>query len=323
MSSAEVSLNAKKVVLTKEEKRLNRKKNIITIRKDIWLYILLIPGILHFLVFKYAPMWGILISFQDYNPYLGFMNSPWVGLKHFRDFFTNPDFVRLFANTLLISFYSIIFSFPAPILLALMLNEIRKQWYKRIVQTLIYVPHFLSWVIVASLTFTLFNSNGVINSLIQSMGKEPLPFLTSADTFRGMIIGQTIWKEAGWGTIIFLAAMAGVDVEQYEAAVVDGAGRFRQLWHITLPSIRSTIVIMLVLRMGSVLDNGFDQIFLMSNSLNRSVSEVFDTYVYIMGITRGAFSYSTAVGLFKSLIGIILIFSANKLAKRVGESGIF
>lgn len=231
--------------------------------------------------------------------------------------------MRLFANTLRISFYNIIFSFPAPIILALMLNEIRKDSYKKIVQTLIYVPHFLSWVIVASLTFTLFNSTGAINGIIMRMGGQEIPFLTSIDTFRPMIIGQTIWKETGWGTIIFLAAMAGIDMEQYEAAIVDGAGRFRQLWHITLPSIRSTIVIMLVLRMGSVLDNGFDQIFLMSNSLNRSVSEVFDTYVYIMGITRGAFSYSTAVGLFKSLIGIVLIFSANSLAKRVGDSGIF
>ncbi|NMA82379.1 MAG: sugar ABC transporter permease [Epulopiscium sp.] len=293
------------------------------IKKDIWLYILLVPGILHFIIFKYAPMWGILISFQDYNPYLGFLNSPWVGLKHFRDFFSNPDFGRLFVNTLSISFYSIAFSFPAPIILAVMLNEVRKQWYKKTIQTLIYVPHFLSWVIVASLTFTLFNSTGVVNRVILSMGGSEIPFLTGVESFRSMIIGQTIWKETGWGTIIFLAAMAGVDVEQYEAAIVDGAGRFRQLWHITLPSIRSTIVILLVLRMGSVLDNGFDQIFLMSNSLNRSVSEVFDTYVYIMGITRGAFSYSTAVGLFKSLIGIILIFSANTLAKRVGDSGIF
>lgn len=313
----------KKENIKKQSSKIKRQSIFKTIKKDPWLYILLIPGILHFIVFKYAPMWGILIAFQDYNPYLGFWKSPWVGCKHFIDFFTNPDFKRLFVNTLSISFYSIIFSFPAPIILALMLNEIRKQWYKRTIQTLIYVPHFLSWVIVASLTFTLFNSTGVVNRVFLSMGRDGIPFLTNIESFRPMIIGQTIWKETGWGTIIFLAAMAGVDMEQYEAAIVDGASRFKQLWHITLPSIRSTIVVLLILRMGSVLDNGFDQIFLMSNSLNRSVSEVFDTYVYIMGITRGAFSYSTAVGLFKSLIGIILIFSANKLAKRVGDSGIF
>lgn len=323
MSIQNETIKVKQKTTKNKTSKVKKQSIMKMIKKDIWLYILLVPGILHFIIFKYAPMWGILISFQDYNPYLGFLNSPWVGLKHFRDFFSNPDFGRLFVNTLSISFYSIAFSFPAPIILAVMLNEVRKQWYKKTIQTLIYVPHFLSWVIVASLTFTLFNSTGVVNRVILSMGGSEIPFLTGVESFRSMIIGQTIWKETGWGTIIFLAAMAGVDVEQYEAAIVDGAGRFRQLWHITLPSIRSTIVILLVLRMGSVLDNGFDQIFLMSNSLNRSVSEVFDTYVYIMGITRGAFSYSTAVGLFKSLIGIILIFSANTLAKRVGDSGIF
>lgn len=323
MSDTRLNLKGKDVKLTKEQKTINRKINLKNIRKDIWLYILLIPGILHFIVFKYAPMWGISIAFQDYNPYTGFLGSPWVGLKHFKDFFTNPYFIRLFRNTLLISFYNIVFTFPAPIILSILLNELRLRWYKRTIQTLIYIPHFISWVIVASLTFTLFNSTGVINGMIHAITGETIPFLTSVDTFRAMIIGQGMWKEMGWGTIIFLAAMSGVDVQLYEAAIVDGAGRFRQLWHITLPAIRSTIVILLILRMGRVLNNGFDQIFLMSNSLNRSVSEVFDTYVYIMGITRGAFSYSTAVGLFKSLVGIILILSANKLAKRVGESGIF
>ena len=293
------------------------------IRKDVWLYILLVPGALHFIMFKYLPMWGILISFQDFNPYLGFFNSPWVGFKNFIDFFTNSDFSQLFANTLIISFYNIFFGFPAPIILALMLNEVRKQWFKRTVQTLVYIPHFISWVIIASLSFTLFNSDGVVNRVIQSAGGQTIPFLTSTDTFREMIVGQTIWKETGFGTIIYLAALAGVDVQLYEAAIMDGANRLKQLWHITLPALKSTVVILLILRLGHVMDNGFDQIFLMSNSLNRSVSNVFDVFVYTMGITRGAFSYSTAVGLFKSIIGIILIYLANKLAKKAGESGIF
>lgn len=302
---------------------MRKEKVLKTIKRDIWLYILLIPGILHYIIFKFAPMWGVLIAFQDYNPYLGFFRSPWVGFKHFIDFFSGPDFVRLFKNTLLISFYNIIFSFPAPIILALLLNELQKQWYKRTIQTLVYVPHFLSWVIIASITYTLFNSTGLVNGIIQSFGYQPKSFLTSPEAFRGMVIGQTIWKETGWGTIIFLAAITGVDPQLYEAAIVDGAGRFKQLYHITLPAIRSTVVIMLVLRMGNVLDNGFDQIFLMSNSLNRNVSEVFDTYVYSLGITRGAFSYSTAVGLFKSVVGIILIFTSNHMAKKFGDSGIF
>ena len=319
MTEASARLKIRNAIKVKPE----RESRLKLIRKDIWLYILLIPGILHFIVFKYLPMWGILISFQDFNPYLGFFKSPWVGFKQFTDFFADPEFGQLFANTLIISFYNLVFGFPAPIIMALMLNEIRKQWYKRAVQTLVYVPHFISWVIIASLSYTLFNSSGVVNKVIMSMGGQSVPFLTNVDTFRPMIIGQTIWKETGFGTIIYLAALSGIDIQLYEAAIMDGANRLKQLWHITLPCIRSTIIILLILRMGHILDNGFDQIFLMSNSLNRSVSEVFDVFVYTIGITRGAFSYSTAVGLFKSALGIVLIYSANKLAKKAGESGIF
>ncbi|NLM10559.1 MAG: sugar ABC transporter permease [Clostridiaceae bacterium] len=316
MNSASVQLHG--------NKKSKGKSKLTTIRKDLWLYILLIPGLLHYLIFKYLPMWGILIAFKDYNAYLGFFDSPWVGFKHFTDFFSNPDFRKLLSNTLIISFYNLVFGFPAPVIMALMLNEIRKEWYKRTIQTLVYIPHFISWVIIASLTYTLFNSQGVVNRYLLQMGWEKtVPFLTDGEYFRGMIIGQTIWKETGFGTIIYLAALSGVDPQLYEAAIIDGANRFKQLWHITLPSIKSTVVTLLILRLGHILDNGFDQIFLMSNSLNRKVSEVFDVYVYTIGITRGAFSYSTAVGLFKGVIGIILIYSANWLAKKVGESGLF
>ena len=319
MNGASVQLNGNKTA----SKKLKSKSKLTIIRKDLWLYIMLIPGVLHFLVFKYLPMWGILIAFQDYNAYLGFLDSPWVGFKHFTDFFSNPDFKRLLGNTLTISLYNLIFGFPAPVIMALLLNEIRKEWYKRTIQTLVYIPHFISWVIIASLTYTLFNSQGVINRYFIEAGREAIPFLTSEKTFRGMIIGQTIWKETGFGTIIYLAALSGIDPQLYEAAIIDGANRFKQLWYITLPSIKSTVVTLLILRLGHILDNGFDQIFLMSNSLNRKGSEVFDVYVYTIGITRGAFSYSTAVGLFKGVIGIILIYSANWLAKKVGESGLF
>jgi putative aldouronate transport system permease protein len=318
---AEVSISKKE--RTAAPVNLVKESKLKTIKKDIWLYILLIPGLLHFIVFKYLPMWGILIAFQDYNVYLGFLKSPWVGFQNFIDFFSNPDFGKLFVNTLLVSFYNLLFGFPAPVIMALMLNEVRKQWYKRTIQTLVYIPHFISWVIIASLTYSLFNSQGVVNKYILQMGGQAIPFLTSPKTFRTMVIGQTIWKETGFGTIIYLAALSGIDPQLYEAAIMDGANRFRQLWHITLPCIRSTVITLLILRLGHILDNGFDQIFLMSNSLNRSVSEVFDVYVYTVGITRGAFSYSTAVGLFKSLIGIVLIYSSNKLAKKAGESGIF
>lgn len=292
-------------------------------RKSYWLYLMCIPGILYFILFRYLPMWGILISFQDYNIYRGFSASPWVGIKHFTRFFASSNFAPLMINTLLLSFYSIVFAFPAPILLALFLNEIQHKLFKRTIQTMIYVPHFISWVIVASISFMLLNTTGPINGLIGSFGHEPVAFLTELFSFRPIIIIQTIWKESGWSTIVFLAALSNVDVEQYEAAIVDGAGRFRQVWHITLPAIRSTIVILLILRMGNVLDNGFDQIFLMSNAGNRVVSDVLDTFTYREGIINGFFSYTTAIGLFKSVIGMILILGSNKLAKVAGESGIF
>jgi ABC-type polysaccharide transport system, permease component len=294
------------------------------LKKDKWLYLLLTPGLLYFIIFKYVPMWGVLLAFKNYQPFLGFWKSDWVGLEHFRVFFTNPEFYMLLRNTLILSLYNLVFYFPAPIILALLLNELRLAFFKRIVQTLIYIPHFISLVIVASLTYVfLTTEGGLINEMLLKYTGTKIDFLANPDWFRPMIIMQTIWKETGFGTIIFLAALAGVDVEQYEAAITDGANRWRQLWHITLPSIRSTIIILLILRMGDVLDNGFEQIFLMLNPLNREAAEVFDTYVYMMGITQGAFSYSTAVGLFKAVVGVILVLGANWLAKRFGQSGIY
>lgn len=269
-------------------------------------------------------MFGIIVAFQTYNPYTGFLASPFVGLKNFRDFFTHREFALLFTNTLYISFLNILFYFPAPIILSLLLNEVRHSWYKRSVQTLVYIPHFLSWVIVYSLFYMLLTTDGgIVNLLVEAATGNKIRFLEDPKWFRPIVIIQTIWKETGWGTIIFLAALAGVDMELYEAAIVDGAGRFRQLWHITLPAIKSTIIILLILRMGSVLNTGFDQIYLLTNSLNRSVANVFDVYVYEQGITRGSFSFATAVSLFKSVIGMILVYGTNYIAKKAGETGIF
>ncbi|MEK4517647.1 sugar ABC transporter permease [Paenibacillus sp. FSL H8-0122] len=305
-------------------RRSRREQRFRRLKRDKWLYILLSPGLLYFLLFKYVPMWGVLLAFKDYQPFLGFWKSGWVGLEHFRTFFQNPDFFMLLRNTLVLSLYNLVFFFPAPIILALLLNEIRLSFYKRTIQTLIYVPHFISMVIVASISYVfLTTQGGAVNEFLFAVTGRKIDFLASPDWFRPMIILQTIWKECGWGTIIFLAALAGVDVEQYEAAVVDGASRWRQTWHITLPAIRSTIVILLILRMGTILDNGFEQIYLMMNALNREVAEVFDTYVYALGITQGAFSYSTAVGLFKSVIGVVLVLGTNWLAKKSGESGLY
>jgi putative aldouronate transport system permease protein len=294
------------------------------LQRDKWLYILLLPGLLYFLLFKYVPMWGVLLAFKNYQPFTGFWKSDWVGFEHFQLFFSNPEFFMLLRNTLLLSFYNLVFFFPAPIVLAILLNEVRIALFKRSVQTLIYIPHFISMVIVASMTYVfLTTAGGPVNELLFAYTGTKIEFLASPDWFRPLIILQTIWKECGWGTIIFLAALAAVDVEQYEAAIMDGANRWKQIWHITLPSIRSTIIILLILRMGNVLENGFEQIYLMLNPLNRSVAEVFDTYVYMMGITQGAFSYSTAVGLFKAIVGVILVLGSNYLAKRFGQSGLY
>ncbi|GHV27887.1 protein LplB [Clostridia bacterium] len=300
-----------------------RNRTFTHIVRDRWLYFLAVPGLLYFIIFKYLPMWGVVIAFKDYVPFLGVMGSKWVGLKWFEYFFNNPIFVRLFSNTILLSLMNIVFFFPAPIILALMLNELRSQRYKKAMQTLIYVPHFVSIVIVCSITYVMFNTNGIVYKLTAQLTGQSIGFLTSPSAFRPMIIGQTIWKETGWGTIIFLAALAGVDVEQYEAAMCDGAGRLRQLWHITLPSIRSTIVLLLVLRMGSVLDTGYEHLILMANAMNRNVSQTFDVFVYQQGIQGGQYSYATAIGLFKAIISVALVTSSNWLAHKMGEQGLY
>ncbi|MEK3724528.1 sugar ABC transporter permease [Paenibacillus sp. FSL H8-0034] len=292
--------------------------------RDRYLYGMLLPGVLFFIIFKYLPMWGVLIAFKNYQPFLGFSGSEWVGMKHFVRLFTDPDFAKLFRNTFILAIYNLVFFFPMPILIALMLNEVRVQWCKRFVQTVIYIPHFFSWVAVVGITYVLFTTEGgVVNLMLQSAGAEPINVLSSEKWFRTMITAEVIWKETGWGTIIFLAALSGVDLQLYEAARMDGANRWRQLWHITLPALRTVIVIMFILRLGSFMDNGFEQIFLMLNATNRDVGEVFDTYVYSIGIINGQFSYSTAIGLFKSAIGLILVMAANRLAKMFGEEGVY
>ena len=281
------------------------------LKRHKWMYFLMLPGIIYFIIFKYVPMGGLIIAFQNYSPYLGIAGSEWVGFEHFKNFFMNPDFKMLLVNTFSISLMNLLFFFPAPIILALLLNEVKNKLLKRSIQTMIYIPHFISMVIVASITFTLLNAeNGVITQLSTMItGENP--------------VLQNIWKETGWGMIIFLAALSGVDTQLYEAAEMDGAGKLRQMWHITLPAIKSTIIIMLILKVGTLLNTGFEQIFLMKNSLNASVAEVFDTYVYTLGITQGAFSYSTAVGMFKSVVATIMVLATNWICKKCGETGLY
>jgi putative aldouronate transport system permease protein len=292
--------------------------------KHRYLYLLALPGLLFFLIFKYIPMFGIVIAFQNYSPFKGVMHSPWVGFDHFQRFFSNPDFLMIFRNTMGINLLNLVLFFPLPILIAVFLNELRKEIYKKWIQTIIYMPHFLSWVIIAGLTFLLFSKgDGLVNKVIESFGGDKIDVLTNPNVFWLMIVVQSIWKEAGWGTILFLAAIASVDPGLYEAARMDGAGRLRQIWHITLPAIRSVIIVLLILRLGHMMDVGFEQIFLMYNGAVSQVAEVFDTYVYTVGIKQGQFSYSTAAGLFKSVVGLILVILSNKLAKKMGEEGVY
>lgn len=294
------------------------------LKRDKYLYFLALPGIVYFLLFRYGPMWGVLIAFQEYSPYRGFWNSPWVGFEHFARFFSNPDFFLLFRNTMAINTLNLVFFFPLPIIVSLMLNELRNELYKKTIQSIIYLPHFLSWVIIVGITFLLLSTgDGLINKILVAWGFEKIDFLTEKRLFWGLLTLQSIWKDAGWGTIIFLAAMAGIDPQLYEAARIDGANRFRQMWHITLPGIRSVIVILLILRIGHMMDVGFEQVFLMMNGVVSEVADVFDTYVYRLGIRQGQFSFSTAVGLFKSVVGLLLVIGANHLAKKFGEDGVY
>lgn len=303
---------------------LNRLSTPQYMKQHVWLYVMLLPGLIYFIMFKYVPMGGLVIAFKDYSPFLGVWDSPWVGFDQFKKFFGTPDFWRLLRNTLGISLLQLVLYFPAPIILSLFLNEVRHSFYKRTIQTLVYIPHFVSWVIVASLTYQLFNvTDGIINQLLNVLGFGTVDILSSSSTFWGLIVGQDIWRETGYGTIVFLAALAGVDQEMYEAARVDGAGRWRLMWHITLPAIKGTIIMMLIMRVGGLLNTGYEQIFLMRNDLNVETAEVFDTYIYTRGIKQGQYSFSTAAGMFKSIVGMILVLGSNKIAKLCGESGIY
>jgi putative aldouronate transport system permease protein len=310
---------------TRQEPK-RRKKSLFWqhVRRDKYLYLLVLPGLLYFIVFKYVPMYGIIIAFQDYTPFMGVLKSKWVGFEHFERFFSTADFWILFRNTMAISFLKLFFFFPLPIMLSLLLNELRHAPYKKIIQSVVYLPHFLSWVIISGITFLMLSqSEGIVNKILDAFGFAKFDFLTNPDIFWGLIVGQTIWKECGWGTIIFLAAIAGVDPQLYEAAKMDGANRVRQMWHVTLPAIKNVIVILLIIRLGDIMDVGFEHIYLMMNGAVNTVADVFDTYVYRAGVQHGQFSYSTAIGLFKSIVGLILVILANKIAKKAGEEGVY
>lgn len=289
-----------------------------------YLYLLLVPCVVYFIVFHYVPMYGVLISFKDFNFKKGILGSEWVGFENFEYMFGLSDFYRVFWNSLYLNILRLLIAFPIPVILALMINEINNRYFKRITQTAIYFPYFISWAVIGGILVNFLSPTwGVVNEMIKSLGFESIFFLGEAKYFRGVAVASSIWKEAGWGTIIYLAAITGIGPELYEAATVDGASRLQRLVHITLPCIKTTVVLTFILRVGSIMSNGFEQIFTLQNTMNLSVSEVFETYTYRVGMLGGRFSFATTVGLFTSVISMIFLLTANFLSKKLGEEGIW
>ena len=288
------------------------------------LYLMLIPLVAYYLVFHYVPMYGAQIAFKDYKFNLGIIRSPWVGFEHFQYLFSLRSFKEIFRNTILISTYKLIFGFPAPIILAILLNELRIVPYKKAVQTISYLPHFLSWVILAAIfTQLLSPSTGAVNILLTKLGFEPVFFLGDKSWFRSVLVFTSVWKSVGWGSIIYLASIAGINPEIYEAAIVDGAGRMRRIWHVTLPGLTPVITILLIFAIGRITLDDFDQIFNMYNPAVYSVGDVISTYTYRKGLVELQYSFSAAVGLFQNVISLALIILVNWGTKRINEYGIW
>jgi len=287
-------------------------------------YAMIFPGLLYFLIFRYGPMFGLFIAFKDYSPFRGVWKSGWVGFEHFIRLFSESEFMLLLKNTLILNLLDTFIAFPFPILIAILLNEVRNKYFKSSMQTILYAPHFLSWVVIVGITMLFFRAqDGGVNVLLDAMGYGRIDLMTDPQYFRFVWLFHNIWQGAGWGAIIYLASIASIDPALYEAAKVDGASRLRQIWHITLPSLKTVILIMFILRLGNFIDVGFEHIFLLQNPLNLGVTDVFETYVYRQGLVQGDFSYATAIGLFKSVVGLVMVVSANMIAKRFGEEGVY
>ncbi|WP_090981210.1 sugar ABC transporter permease [Paenibacillus sp. CF384] len=286
------------------------------------LYLISIPGIVYFIVFKYVPLLGSVIAFQNYNIFAGFSGSPWVGFEHFERMFRHYDFLRILKNTLILGFLDILVAFTAPIILALLLNEVRLVVYKKIVQTIVYAPHFLSWVIVSGIFVGMLSpTSGIVNVIIGWFGIEPIYFLGEDSYIRTILVGSGLWRDVGWGTIIYLAALTGIHPELYEASEIDGAGRWKQTIRITLPSLLPVITVLFLLKIGDFMDYGFERVFVFQNPLNITNSEILDTYIYKAGLKQMQYSYATAIGLFKSVVGLVLLVIANTLSRKAtGES---
>ena len=297
----------------------------VDLLRDRWLYALILPGFIWFLIYRYLPMTGLSLAFREYDMKGGLFGGEFVGLKYFQYiFFEHRNFWQLVWNTLIINIYKLIFYFPIPILFAMFLNEILSERYKRVLQTIIYLPHFVSWVVFGSIIITFLNpTEGIVNQIIQLFGGEPIFFLSDPKYFRGIVVISDIWKEAGYGTIIYLAAITGIDPTLYEAGRIDGASRWQSMRYITLPCISETIVVMLLLDIGRIMNVGFEQIYVLANSAVYSTGDVISTYVYRLGIGSGRFSLTTAIGLFQSVIGFVMILSCNAISRKVAEKGLW
>ena len=287
------------------------------------LYLLMVPGLLYFVLFRYLPMFGLVIAFKDYNIFKGIWASDWVGLANFEALVHSSDFWNVMKNTLVISLTKILIGFPIPILLAILLNDIKSMRFKRVTQTFLYLPHFLSWVVIGGIMLNLFSPVfGLAGEGFRTLGIEPVNIMAKKGSIFWVVIFSDVWKEAGWSTIVFLAALTQVDESLYEAAKMDGANKFKQMLHITLPCISSIVIVMLILRIGKVMNAGFEQILVLQNPITMESIDIFDTYVYREGLGRGSYSFAAAVDTFKSVIALILVTSANKISKMFGEEGI-
>lgn len=292
------------------------------IQKYWILYLMMIPATVLLILFTYGPMYGIIMAFQDFTVFKGYTGSPFVGLKHFQRLFSDPLFYRLFKNTFMVGVLDFLFSFPAPLIFALILNEVRKVRFKSVVQSISYLPHFIPLVVMVGIIFELFGSYGIINSLLSSLGMEPISFFIKSEWFLPLYIGSGVWKTIGWGSIIYMGALTNIDSTLYEAADMDGANRWHKMWHVTLPSLRPTVVTLFILNAGGIMQVGFEKVFLMSSPATYEVSDVLSTYVYRQGILNSDFSYSAAVGLFNNIVALLFVLLANKIAKKLGEEGI-
>ena len=318
---------AGKELVATQPRKLRFFRFMAHIKRFYWLYLFLVPGIMYIYLFKLRPIYGLQIAFKDYSIVKGIWESPWTdyfGFGHFVDLFKSVKFADVFGNSISLSLLRLLFSFPVPILLALALNEITSTRYKKITQTIMYLPHFIGWVIVYTILQGLLSqANGAVNQIIAAHGGTKIPFLASEEWFRPVLIISEIWKEAGWGTVVYLSALAGIDPALQEAALIDGANRWQRIRHVYLPCILSTVTVMLIMRMGSILNNGLDQMLLFQNSMNIDISEVLETYSYKVGLREGRYAFGTAIGLFQSVVGCIMVFLSNFISRKTGGDGLW